>query len=107
MLKIPQLFRTSAPVSLSSLIEQLSIQIKPRDEVFERIPYQPRGNAARLPGIDRTEILLSGPAGTGKSRAALEYFHESAEKYPRSRYLIVRKTRESLTQSGLVTFEEY
>jgi PBSX family phage terminase large subunit len=51
------------------------------------------------------EIVLSGPAGTGKSRACLEKLHDAALRYPRSRLLIVRKTRESLTESAMVTFE--
>jgi phage terminase large subunit len=51
------------------------------------------------------EVLISGPAGTGKSRACLEKLHLCAEKYAGMRGLIVRKTRESLTESGLVTFE--
>lgn len=54
----------------------------------------------------REEIVLSGPAGTGKSRACLEKLHLCALNYPRMRGLILRKTRESLTQAALVTFEE-
>lgn len=50
--------------------------------------------------------MVSGPAGTGKSRACLEKLHYLAESTPGLRALIVRKTRESLTESGLVTFEE-
>ncbi|MBV8071740.1 MAG: phage terminase large subunit [Acidobacteriaceae bacterium] len=52
------------------------------------------------------ELLLSGPAGTGKSRTCLEKLHACATKYPGMRGLIVRKTRDSLTESGLVTFEQ-
>ena len=53
-----------------------------------------------------SEVLLSGPAGTGKSRAALEKLHLWCDNLPNIRALIVRKTRESLTESALVTFEE-
>ena len=49
---------------------------------------------------------MEGPAGTGKTRTALEKLHFCAQKYPGMRGLIVRKTRESLTESALVTFEE-
>ena len=49
----------------------------------------------------------SGPAGTGKTRACLEKLHLCAEKYPGMRGLIVRKTRASLTESALVTFENH
>jgi phage terminase large subunit len=51
-------------------------------------------------------VLISGPAGTGKSRGCLEKLHFLASKYPKMRGLIVRKTRASLTESALVTFEE-
>ena len=50
--------------------------------------------------------MLSGPAGTGKSRACLEKLHFCAMKYARMRGLIIRKTRESLSEAALVTFEE-
>lgn len=42
---------------------------------------------------------------TGKTRAALEKLHLCAEKYPGMRGLIVRKTRVSLSESALVTWE--
>jgi hypothetical protein len=51
------------------------------------------------------EVLLSGPAGTGKSLAWLAKILTLADFYPGSRQLIVRKTRESLTESVLVTWE--
>lgn len=73
-------------------------------------PYQPYGSALELMRYkdpDRiTEVILDGPAGTGKSRASLEKLHLCAEKYPGMRGLIVRKTRASLTETGLVTFEQ-
>lgn len=72
-----------------------------------RRPYRPVGSALKLL-LDRSpEVLLSGPAGTGKSRGCLEKLHLLAEKYPGLRALIVRRTRASLTQSALVTFEEH
>ncbi len=43
---------------------------------------------------------------TGKTRALLEKLHLAALKYPGMRGLAVRKTRASLTQSVLVTFEQ-
>jgi phage terminase large subunit len=51
--------------------------------------------------------LISGPAGTGKSRACLEKLYSIARWFPGSRGLIVRKTRESLTESALYTFERF
>ncbi len=52
------------------------------------------------------DVCLVGPAGTGKSWAWLHKLHRAALKYPGMRGLICRKTRESLTQSALVTFED-
>lgn len=69
-------------------------------------PYQARGAAFRLWTCREEEILIEGPAGTGKTRAALEKVHYCMMKYPGARALLVRKTRESLTDSVLVTFEE-
>lgn len=52
------------------------------------------------------EILFDGPAGTGKSRAVCEKANLCAMKYPMSRILFLRKTRASMTESVLVTFED-
>jgi len=69
--------------------------------------YAPRGAARRLFYDRSPEIIIDGPAGTGKTRAILEKVHLVAENWPGSRGLIVRKTRASLTQSGLVTFQKH
>jgi PBSX family phage terminase large subunit len=69
--------------------------------------FRPYGKALDLLYDKRDEIILSGPAGTGKSRACLEKMHLCALKYPGMRGLIVRKTRSSITESTLVTFEEH
>src|ERR1700738_4641358 len=69
-------------------------------------PYQPFGNARVAWRSAGGEILLCGPAGTGKSRVLLEKLHFCADKYAGMRGLIVRKTRESITQTAMVTFEE-
>src|SRR5258708_3850911 len=68
--------------------------------------YKAYGTAAELWTRRDDEVILSGPAGTGKSRACLEKVHACCLRWPGCRWLIVRKTRESLTESGLVTFEE-
>lgn len=52
------------------------------------------------------ELILGGPAGTGKSRGILEYLNYCATEYPGARILMVRKTRRSLTESGMVTLEQ-
>lgn len=101
--------RSSSSVSrhaLRSLIQHASKQALAAQQDAGR-SYVPRGAMADIWTSDATEFVLSGPAGTGKSRGALEYMHACALMYPRSRQLIVRKTRVSLTESGLVTFERY
>lgn len=70
-------------------------------------PYQPRGAARQLFYCRDLEVLIEGPAGTGKTRAVLEKIHLCASKYPGMRALLVRKTRQSMTQSVLVTFETH
>lgn len=72
----------------------------------EQRPYSARGAARTLFGDRSPEVLLSGPAGTGKSRAALEKIYAAAAKYAGCRILILRKTRASLTESALVTWEQ-
>lgn len=68
--------------------------------------YSAHGAAAEMWRSRSTEVVVSGPAGTGKSRACLEKLHFCALKYPGMRGLIVRKTRESLSEAALVTFED-
>lgn len=56
---------------------------------------------------DTSEILLAGPAGTGKSTAMLYYGHLQALRYPGARGAIIRKTATSLTASTLTTFANH
>ena len=67
--------------------------------------YQPRGAAREIFLCRDPELLIDGPAGTGKSLALLNKAFICANKYPGSRILLVRKTRHSMTESVLVTFE--
>lgn len=69
--------------------------------------YTPYGIAAKIQDLDVPELLVSGPAGTGKSRACLEKLHTICQDNAGVRCLIVRKTRESLSESALFTFEEH
>lgn len=71
------------------------------------VPYLPKGAARELFLRRDPEVVLSGPAGTGKTRASLQKVHAAMAKYSGARSLILRKTRESLTQSALVTFEKH
>ena len=68
--------------------------------------YGPRGTCREFFASRASEIVLSGPAGTGKSRACLEKLFVMALKYPGMRGIIVRKTAVSLTWSALVTWNK-
>ena len=67
--------------------------------------YRPRGACDKLFSTRDPEVLLAGPAGTGKTRALLEKSFAAACKYPGARILLARKTRASMTESVLVTLE--
>lgn len=70
--------------------------------------YRPCGNHLRLwRGEPPRRLLLSGPAGTGKTRAILELIHYYAQTYPGSRHLICRRYRTQCTESVLATFERF
>lgn len=72
-----------------------------------RHEYHPRGAARELLRRREKEVLLSGPAGTGKSRACLEKLNLAALKYPGMRGLVVRQVRDTLPSTALETFEKF
>ncbi|MEJ7901244.1 MAG: hypothetical protein WKF63_05315, partial [Thermomicrobiales bacterium] len=63
-----------------------------------------RGAPARLFTEATGEIVIAGAAGTGKTRAILEWIHRRCATEPLLRFLILRKTLESLKASALVTY---
>lgn len=67
--------------------------------------YEPRGGALELFRCREREVVYVGPAGTGKTRAVLEKLFLACMKHAGMRALVVRKTRASLTESAMVTFE--
>jgi len=85
-----------------------------RRKIQAALEYTPYGAVADLfrclqikpNSEDPLRFLLAGPAGTGKSRGALEFVHHCCLKFPHLRAAMLRKTRTSLTSSGIVTFEK-
>jgi phage terminase large subunit len=65
-----------------------------------------RGAARELFKAQDPEVLLGGPAGTGKTLAALYKLHLTCLANEGVRALVVRKTHASLTSSTLVTFRK-
>lgn len=80
---------------------------RPRGSKAEiQVFYRPRGVAREIFSRCEPEVLLSGPAGTGKSRSCLEKLHLVLSQHPGARGLMVRKTRSSLTNSGMITYQD-
>lgn len=72
----------------------------------QEVIYDAYGAAWDVFDYEGPEVVISGPAGTGKSRACLEKLNYIAENWPGCRLLMVRKTRRSLTESGMVTLRD-
>jgi PBSX family phage terminase large subunit len=68
--------------------------------------YTPHGVLSDLFNYTGPELVLSGPAGTGKTLAILHKVNLVACMYPGTRALLVRKTQVSLSASALVTWQE-
>lgn len=73
-------------------------------DVVKRVAL--RGAALEVMKRREDEVLIVGPAGTGKSFAALYKIHLMCLHNAGMRALIVRKTHRSLSSTGLVTFRE-
>lgn len=69
--------------------------------------YTPRGNCKAILKCRDAEVLLSGPAGTGKSRACMEKLHVMCLLNPGMRGLIARKSATSLSSTALVTWRRF
>lgn len=69
--------------------------------------YEPRGGCKEVMQSREAEVLISGPAGTGKSRACLEKVHMMCLMTPGTRALILRKVQRSLGSSALVTWKRF
>jgi len=69
--------------------------------------YAPRGGCKEVFEAREDEVLISGPAGTGKSRACLEKLYAMCLLTPNLRVLMLRKTMRSLASTALVTWRNY
>jgi PBSX family phage terminase large subunit len=76
------------------------------DQIDATVQYWPRGASAELFRRHAPIVIISGPAGTGKTYGCLWRLHLAALKYPRMRGIMLRKVQEDLTASALVTYQE-
>lgn len=67
--------------------------------------FHPYGAGITLWKYKGQEVVISGPAETGKTRTALEKLDALMWKYPGAQAIIVRKTYKSLKTSVLLTYE--
>ena len=82
-----------------------------RGVIVEQAPalrhrFTPRGSALEVMHRQDDEVLMSGPAGTGKSRACLEKLNAIALGIKGFRGAILRKTAASLGSTALKTWRE-
>ena len=92
------------------------------------VVYNPRGGARKLfvsPDLDEKdpkaqelirkglsyicakEVLIEGPAGTGKTYAVLQLIYDLIRKYPGMRVLFTRESRSSMSETILKTWENH
>ncbi|UOZ10532.1 phage terminase large subunit [Amycolatopsis sp. WQ 127309] len=96
-------FPTTEPTDFQPNSE---VKANPSAERVLRHRYKPRGTARALFHERAGEVLVSGPAGTGKSRACLEKLLALALKNSGFKGLIIRKTAVSLASSALATWKK-
>jgi phage terminase large subunit len=72
-----------------------------------RIKYSARGASLDIFHRRDDEILLDGPAGTGKSLSILQKLHLVMSKYPGAKGFMARKTRSSMTNSCIDMFQRH
>jgi len=66
--------------------------------------FTPYGGARDMWRCRDNEVILSGPAETGKTRSCLEKVDAMCWKYPNLRGLMARKTYKSLRDSAVITY---
>lgn len=70
------------------------------------VAFTPYGGGKKLWQCRDSEVMLAGPAETGKTRTALEKLDALMWKYPGAQAAIVRKVRATMRGSVLQTFEK-
>ena len=101
--ELVQWFEGLTKLQQSMFMQDVSDVIRESEILFD---YKPQGNLVDAYESRDKQLLVEGPAGTGKSMMSLAKLHRFCITYEGIRCLIVRKFRSDLTETGLVTFEE-
>src|SRR5690348_737255 len=64
-----------------------------------------RGNNFAIGSNRDTEVLLDGPAGTGKTVAILYKIHMLLHRYPGCKWLVTRRYNVDLAGSAMATYQ--
>ncbi len=72
---------------------------------FDNAIYTPHGGAEAFIYCHDPEVIIHGPAETGKTLAACWLLHITAAKYPGAQLAIIRKTQKSVYGSVLQTWD--
>lgn len=70
------------------------------------ITFRTQGAVSQFWDCTAPEVVISGAAGTGKTRGALELLHYRLATTPGVRALMLRKTEASLKATAIITFDE-
>ena len=92
-------------MSMAAPAEQQSPWVVIENPAGTAMGFQPYGGGLALWKCKDPEVIISGPAETGKTRTALEKLDAMMWKYPGSQAVIVRKTYRSLKDTVLQTYE--
>lgn len=84
------------------VVEKASAVLDPKEK-----PFAPYGANFEVFRRRDRELVIEGPADTGKSRACLEKLHIAMTKYPGAQGAMIRKTRNSLRMAAQVTYERH
>lgn len=85
----------------------IKLDVATSNELGIKIRYHPYGAAKEVFSLHDEEILMAGPAGTGKSLGMLQKVHLMLSKYAKAKGLMSRKTRTSMTNSCLDMFQRH
>lgn len=98
-------------MALSYKVQALEQKLKKLERETQTISSMPDfsfsafGACQEIQDLEDSELLLCGPAGTGKSTAILAKVHNICMRTPHVRVLMVRKTKASMAETALKTFE--